>query len=97
MAAHSHLSGGRHIQRLVVPDGIISCAVSPSAPARNGVVTSGSALNRCQKMFTARAASNTRTPREIRDCIIISTLAQTVSAGVSVGENAVLVLKARNR
>jgi hypothetical protein len=31
------------------------------------------------------------------DCTIMSTFAQSVSAGVSVGENAVLVLKATNR
>src|ERR1043166_8943185 len=49
------------------------------------------------RILTARAASSASTVREISDCIIISTFAQRVSTGTSVGENAVLVLKARNK
>ena len=49
------------------------------------------------RMFTARAASSARVAREIEACSIISTLAQRESAGTSVGENAVLVLNARNK
>jgi len=48
-------------------------------------------------MFTARAASSAMVASEIADCIIIMSLAQRESTGTSVGENAVLVLKARNR
>lgn len=48
-------------------------------------------------MLTARAASNAMTSREINACTIIKTLAQRVSTGTSVGEKAVLVLKARKR
>jgi hypothetical protein len=49
------------------------------------------------RMFTARAASSARMVSEISDCSIISPLAHRFSTGVSVGENAVLVLNARNR
>ncbi len=47
--------------------------------------------------LTARAASSAMIDSEISDCSIISTLAQRDSTDVSVGENAVLVLNARNR
>jgi hypothetical protein len=49
------------------------------------------------KIFTARAASNAMVAREILACTIIKTFAQRESTGTSVGENAVLVLKARNK
>jgi hypothetical protein len=48
-------------------------------------------------MLTARAASSATVASEMSDWIIISTLAQRLRTGLSVGENAVLVLKARNR
>ena len=48
-------------------------------------------------IFTARAASRARVAREMEDWIIINTFAQRESTGESVGENAVLVLNARNR
>jgi len=48
-------------------------------------------------MLTARAASNAIEASEIDDCTIIKILAQRVSTGTSVGEKAVLVLKARKR
>jgi hypothetical protein len=48
-------------------------------------------------MLTARAAKSAITASEMIDCTIISNLAQDVRAGVSVGENAVLVLNARNK
>ena len=48
-------------------------------------------------MFTALAASNASTASEIVACIIISTFAHRERAGVSVGDRAVLVLKAKNK
>ena len=47
-------------------------------------------------MFTALAASNAITASEIVACIIIRILAQRGSAAVSAGDDAVLVLKAKN-
>jgi hypothetical protein len=49
------------------------------------------------KMFTARAANSATVTSEMLACTIIITLAQRDSTGTSVGENAVLVLNARNR
>jgi antitoxin (DNA-binding transcriptional repressor) of toxin-antitoxin stability system len=49
------------------------------------------------KIFTARAASSATMVSEISDCTIIPSLAQRDNAAVSVGENAVLVLNARNK
>ena len=49
------------------------------------------------KIFTALAASNASTVSEIEDWTIIKTFAQRWRTGTSVGENAVLVLKARKR
>ena len=43
------------------------------------------------------AGAITTVPSEIDDCSIIMILAQRDSTGTSVGENAVLVLNARNR
>ena len=51
----------------------------------------------CQSMLTARAANKPMTKREIMACVIIRIFAQRDSTGVSVGERAVLVVKARNR
>jgi hypothetical protein len=69
---------------------------SSSAPAPNLDSTAGVLL--CNhKIFTARAASNATVTSEISDCTIIITLAHRDSTGTSVGENAVLVLNARNR
>ena len=48
-------------------------------------------------MFTARPANNAIITNEIVAWTIISTFAQRDSAGTSVGENAVLVLNARNK
>jgi hypothetical protein len=48
-------------------------------------------------MLTARAASNAMISSEISDCNIIKIFAQRVNTGTSVGEKAVLVLKARNK
>ena len=49
------------------------------------------------RMLIARAASSAIVINEMLACTIISTLAQRESTGTSVGEKAVLVLKARNR
>ena len=49
------------------------------------------------RMLTARAANKARVAREMLDCSIMVTFAQRASTGESVGENAVLVLKARKR
>ncbi len=49
------------------------------------------------KMLTARAASNAMMVREISAWSIMPTFAQRDRTAVSVGENAVLVLKARKR
>jgi hypothetical protein len=49
------------------------------------------------KIFTALAAINATVASEIDACTIIISFAQRDSTGTSVGENAVLVLKARNR
>jgi hypothetical protein len=48
-------------------------------------------------MFTALAARSAAVANDIDAWIIIKILAQRDSGGTSVGENAVLVLKARNR
>ena len=48
-------------------------------------------------IFTARAARSAIVTSEIEAWIIIKVLAKRESAGTSVGEKAVLVLKARNR
>src|SRR5882762_4541470 len=56
---------------------------------------SGNADN--HRIFTARPASSAITRREISDWSIIRIFAQRDSTGTSVGEKAVLVLKARNR
>ena len=61
------------------------------------VVTVGGQLLSSYRILTARAARRASTVSEMIDCTIISSLAHCVSAGVSVGENAVLVLNARNR
>lgn len=52
---------------------------------------------RSYSIFTARAARIAIVPSDMVACSIISILAQRESTGTSVGENAVLVLKARNR
>jgi hypothetical protein len=49
------------------------------------------------KIFTARAASNATIINEISDCSIVPSFAHRDSTAVSVGENAVLVLNARNK
>jgi hypothetical protein len=49
------------------------------------------------RMLTARAASNTSTVSEMIDWSIISSLPHRASTGTSVGEKAVLVLKAIKR
>ena len=48
-------------------------------------------------ILTARAASRASIVSEMIDWAIISSLARAVSGGVSVGENAVQVMNARNR
>ena len=49
------------------------------------------------KILTALAASNASVASEIAACTIISNFAHRDNTGTSVGEKAVLVLKARNR
>ena len=49
------------------------------------------------RIFTARAARITTTVKEMLAWAIVSNFAQRDSTGTSVGEKAVLVLKARNR
>ncbi len=49
------------------------------------------------RILTARAASSASALSEIVDCTIIMPFAHRESTGTSVGENAVLVLNARNR
>ena len=49
------------------------------------------------RILTARAASSAMISSESSDCNIIKPFAHRASAGVSVGEKAVLVLKARNK
>ena len=48
-------------------------------------------------MLIARAANNTMINNDSSDCTIIKTFAQRANTGTSVGENAVLVLKAKNK
>jgi hypothetical protein len=48
-------------------------------------------------MFTALAANTATVANEIKACTIIMTFAQRERTGVSVGENAVLVVNARNK
>ena len=49
------------------------------------------------RMLTAREASSAMINSESSDCNIIRTFAHLASTGASVGEKAVLVLKARNK
>src|SRR5262249_18392387 len=49
------------------------------------------------RMLTARAARNAMINSESSDCNIIRIFAHLSSTGASVGEKAVLVLKARNK
>ena len=49
------------------------------------------------RMFTARAARSAMISNDSKDCNIIRIFAHRSNTGASVGENAVLVLKARNR
>ena len=49
------------------------------------------------KIFTARAARIAIAVSDIDDCSIINTFAHRDNTGTSVGENAVLVLNARNK
>ena len=48
-------------------------------------------------MLIARAANNTMINNDSRDCIIIKTFAQRANTGVSAGDKAVLVVKAKNK
>jgi hypothetical protein len=48
-------------------------------------------------MFTARAARSAIVTKDMDDWTIIKVLAHRESTGTSVGEKAVLVLKARNK
>jgi hypothetical protein len=50
-----------------------------------------------QRMFTARAARRATMVREIKDWSIVPIFAQRDRTAVSVGEKAVLVLKAKKR
>jgi hypothetical protein len=50
-----------------------------------------------QRIFTARAASRATIVRKIKDWTIMPGFAQRDKTALSVGEKAVLVLKARNR
>jgi hypothetical protein len=63
----------------------------------NNQVLASDPLRPNHKMLTARAASSATVTSEMLACTIIITLAQRDSTGTSVGENAVLVLNARNR
>ena len=85
-------------------DAEISTPAQPSAsssftPAKNG--KSPRILPRRRRLayriFTARAASSASVVRDMVDCTIIMPFAQRDSTGTSVGEKAVLVLKARNK
>lgn len=66
-------------------------------PAGNRCPYRDGNVGRGQRMLTARAAIRATVAKEIMDCTIIITLAHRDSTGTSVGENAVLVLKARKR
>lgn len=71
-----------------------------SGPACNGIIcmeVTESRVTGTQRIFTARAASRATIVREIKDWTIMPSFAQRDKAAVSVGEKAVLVLKARNR
>jgi hypothetical protein len=50
-----------------------------------------------QKMLMARAASSAMIAREMSDCVMTANFAQRPRTAVSVGEKAVLVLKAKKR
>ena len=51
----------------------------------------------CYRILTARAANSTRISNEMRAWSIINSLAHRATTGVSVGDKAVLVVKARNK
>ena len=53
--------------------------------------------SRAYNMFTARAANSAIMRSDSSDCTIIKTFAQRANTGVSAGDNAVLVLKAKNK
>ena len=83
----------RHTKRGVF-DYLAQCLALSLSPTDSATFLHGPVS---QRMFTARPAKRAKTVSEIRDCRIISSLPQRASTGVSVGEKAVLVLKARNR
>jgi hypothetical protein len=64
------------------------------APHKGGITTCPTAR---YSIFTALAASIAIVISEMLACSIIRTLAHRDNTGTSVGEKAVLVLKARNR
>jgi len=78
----------------------------PPPPRRWARATAAVAVNKarrrviiltCYRILMARAASRAMVVSEMAAWIIIKPLAQRESTGTSVGEKAVLVLKARNR
>ena len=90
-----------------VIDGLVYTlrTLTPASGARLDVLRHGRAQvwalsvsrPRSYSMFTARAARSAIVAKDMDDCTIIRVLAQRESTGTSVGEKAVLVLKARNR
>ncbi len=88
-------NGVREVRDLSSIDQERSLAALGMTVFRHGLALGDESAN--QRMLTARAASSAMMVREISDCSIVPSLAQRDRTAVSVGENAVLVLKARNR
>src|SRR5579862_3057485 len=77
--------------------GVRGAELSKAAGKSKGNAPQRRGLHTLYIMLTARPANKATTASEILDCSMTSTLAQRPSTGESVGEKAVLVLKARNR
>ena len=76
---------------------IADCSFDPDSRSYGVFHVKESIERTTQRMFTARAASRAIIVREINDWTIMPSFARRDRTAVSVGEKAVLVLKARNR
>src|SRR5262245_27403767 len=104
--ARSRRSPGSMRSKIAACDNTAASLVAPNARGNGiGLVTLlygivaplGPQLSLVHKMLTARAARSAMISSESNDCSIIRIFAHRASAGASVGEKAVLVLKAKNK
>jgi hypothetical protein len=100
LASKTSVRGKPAIRRLMKMNFIPSLRVRNPHPGSAGDFkseTGSKAAGESHSTLTARAASSTTIVSEISDCSIMRPFAQRATGAVSVGEKAVLVLKATNR